>query len=85
MYYFYILRCSDDSLYCGMTSDLQNRLKEHNSSGPKGAKYLRGKKPVTLVHSEEYPDIKAAMGREAEVKRWPKAKKETLVAGDISE
>lgn len=81
MYYFYILRCSDNSLYCGMTSNLQNRLKEHSSSGPKGAKYLRGKKPVTMVYSEKYSDIKAAMQRELEVKKWPKAKKEALAAG----
>ena len=80
MYYFYILRCKDNSLYCGMTSNLQNRLKEHNSSGAKGAKYLRGKKPVTVVYSEQYPDIASAMRREAEVKKWPKAKKEGLVA-----
>jgi putative endonuclease len=82
MYYFYILRCSDDSLYCGMTSNLENRLKEHNSSGPKGAKYLRGKKPVTMVYSEEYPSVGVAMSREAEVKKWSKAKKEALVAGN---
>jgi len=63
-----------------MTSNLQNRLKEHNSSGAKGAKYLRGKKPVTVVYSEQYPDIASAMRREAEVKKWPKAKKEGLVA-----
>lgn len=85
MYYFYILRCLDNSLYCGMTTNLQNRLMEHNSSGSKGAKYLRGKKPVKIVYFEEYPDIKAAMSREAEIKKWPKAKKEALVVGNISE
>lgn len=79
MYYFYVLRCSDSSLYCGMTSNLEKRLKEHNSSGPRGAKYLRAKKPVTLVYSETYPDIKTAMSREYEVKQWTKAKKEALV------
>ena len=80
MHYFYILRCSDNSLYCGMTTNLQKRLKEHNSKGPRGAKYLRAKKPVVLVYSETYPDIKSAMGREYEVKQWTKAKKEALVA-----
>lgn len=83
MYFFYILRGSDNSLYCGMTKNLENRLKEHNSSGAKGAKYLRGKKPVSIVYSEEYPDIKAAMKRELEVKKWPKAKKEALVVGNV--
>ena len=79
MYYFYILRCLDDSLYCGMTKNLTNRLREHNSDGERGAKYLRGKKPVSIVYSEKYLDIKAAMNRELEVKKWPKAKKEALV------
>lgn len=65
-----------------MTSNLQNRLKEHNSSGAKGAKYLRGKKPVTIVYSEKYSNIGAAMSREAEVKKWPKAQKEALVVGN---
>jgi len=55
-YYFYILRCSDNSLYCGMTTNLENRLKEHNST--KGAKYLRARRPFKLVYTEEYPDIK---------------------------
>lgn len=63
-----------------MTSDLDKRLKEHNSKGSRGAKYLRAKKPVVLVYSETYPDIKSAMAREYEVKQWTKAKKEALVA-----
>lgn len=66
-----------------MTSNLENRLKEHNSSGTKGAKYLRAKKPVTVVYSETYPDIKTAMNRELQVKRWTKAKKEALIVGDL--
>lgn len=83
MYYFYILRCSDNSLYCGMTSDLEKRVKEHNSNGPRGAKYLRARKPASLVYSEIYPDIKTAMNREFEVKKWPKAKKEALISGGL--
>ena len=79
MHYFYILRCFDNSLYCGMTSNLERRLKEHNSKGARGAKYLRAKKPVTLVYSETYSDIKTAMAREYEVKQWTKAKKEALL------
>ncbi len=81
MHYFYILRCADNSLYCGMTKNLEVRLKQHNSSGAAGAKYLRGKKPAKLVYSEEYPDIKSAMVRELEVKTWPKSKKEALIKG----
>lgn len=83
MYHFYILRCSDNSLYCGMTSNLEKRLKEHNSNSSKGAKYLRAKKPVVVVYSETYPDIKTAMNREFQVKKWTKVKKEALVKGDL--
>ncbi len=79
MFYFYILRCADNSLYCGMTTDLVRRLKEHNSTGAKGAKYTRAKKPVVLVHSEKFPDIKTALQRESEVKKWTKSRKEQLV------
>lgn len=81
-YFFYILRCSDNSLYCGMTNNLENRLRDHN--GSKGAKYLRAKKPFQLVYSEEYPDIKSAMQRELQVKKWTKVKKEALIQGNKS-
>jgi len=66
-----------------MTSNLEKRLKEHNSSQSRGAKYLRAKKPVSLVYSEIYPDIKTAMNREMQIKRWTKTKKEALVNGDL--
>ena len=66
-----------------MTSTLTKRIQDHNSSNSKGAKYLRAKKPVTLVYSETYPDIKSAMNRELQIKRWAKAKKEALVKGDL--
>lgn len=62
-----------------MTSDLEKRVKEHNSGGARGAKYLRARKPVTLVYSEPFTDIKSALQREYEVKQWTKAKKEALV------
>lgn len=81
-YFFYILRCSDNSLYCGITKDLDNRLKEHNST-TKGAKYLRGKKPVTLIYTEKFLDIATALRRELQVKRWTKAKKEALIQDDL--
>ena len=80
MYFFYILRCADNSLYCGITTDVDRRLKEHNSDNGKSAKYTRSRKPVVLVYSQKYPSIKDAMRREAEVKKWTKAKKELLVA-----
>ena len=78
-YYFYIVRCYDNSLYCGITTDLKRRIKEHNSDSPKGAKYLRAKKPVKLVYSEKFKDRNSALVREAEVKKLSKSNKESLI------
>jgi putative endonuclease len=79
MYYLYILRCSDNSLYCGQTNNLKRRVYEHNFDKNKSAKYLRAKKPVKLVYFEKYPTLQKAMKRESEIKKWPKAKKEKLI------
>ncbi|MBP6883422.1 MAG: GIY-YIG nuclease family protein [Microgenomates group bacterium] len=79
MYYFYILRCSDNSLYSGITNNLDKRLKEHNSIGTRGAKYTRAKKPVTLVYSEKHISKSSALKREAGVKKWTKLQKEKLI------
>lgn len=79
-YFFYILRCADNSLYCGMTNNLGKRVKEHNSDSARGSKYVRARRPVTMVYHEEFPDIKTAMAREREVKKWRKSEKELLVA-----
>ena len=84
MFYFYIVRCSDNSLYCGQTNNLQKRIKEHNSRGPKGAKYLRGKKPVVLVYFERYLTLQETMRRERQIKSWSKEDKEKLVKGKQS-
>jgi Predicted endonuclease containing a URI domain len=81
MYYVYILRCSDNSLYCGQTSDLERRIKEHESDSPRSAKYLRSRRPVKLVYSEKYRNLSSALKREIEIKKYPKAKKEALVNG----
>ena len=76
-YYFYILRCRDNSLYSGITNDLDRRVKVHNSG--KGAKYTKSRRPVELVYSEKLKNKSEALKRESEVKKWNKAKKETLV------
>jgi putative endonuclease len=83
-YYFYILRCSDSSLYCGQTNNLERRIKEHNTDKNKSAKYLRGKTPVKLVYFEKHKTPKEAMKREQQVKKWTRVKKEVLVKGDKS-
>ena len=79
MFYFYILRCADNSLYCGQTKDLKRRLKEHNSDSKKSAKYLRAKKPVKLVYFEKYKTLSQALKREFAVKQWKKSEKELLI------
>ena len=79
MYFFYILRCSDNSLYCGQTNDLEKRISEHNSDKALAAKYTRSRQPVTLVYFEKFKTLHLAAKREYEVKQWPKAKKEALV------
>ncbi len=79
MYYVYIVRASDDSLYSGITTDLERRVREHNSEKV-GSKYLRSKRPVTLVYSETQVNRSAALKREAELKKLNKQAKERLVA-----
>jgi predicted GIY-YIG superfamily endonuclease len=77
-HFFYIVRCADDSLYCGMTNNLEKRVKEHNSKGTRGARYTKTRQPVKLVHHEKFESIGDAMRREAAVKRWHKVRKEAL-------
>ena len=68
IYYLYILQCSDNTLYTGITTDLDRRVEEHNNS-EKGAKYTRVRRPVSLVYSEEYVDRSSASKREYEIKK----------------
>ena len=73
-----MLKCSDDSLYTGITTDLDRRLDEHNNS-PKGAKYTRNKRPVTLVYNESCEDKSSASKREVEIKKLSRAQKLELI------
>ncbi|MCX6732496.1 MAG: GIY-YIG nuclease family protein [Candidatus Roizmanbacteria bacterium] len=79
MYYVYLLRCKDNSLYCGQTNNLEKRIDEHNSSKIKAAKYTRGRKPVTLVYVEKIKTVSLALKREYEIKKLTKMQKEDLV------
>ncbi len=76
----YMVRCADGSLYTGITRDLERRLREHNGLAAGGARYTRGRRPVTLVYREEAPDRAGASRREAEIKRLDRRAKEALVA-----
>ena len=74
----YILRCRDDTLYTGITNDLENRLQTHNEK--RGARYTRARLPVTLAYSEEAPSRSLASRREAAIKKLTRSKKLKLIA-----
>ena len=73
MNYTYMVKCADGTLYTGWTNDLEKRLEAHNSG--KGAKYTRGRGPVTLVYSETLSTKEEALHRECEIKKMTKTAK----------
>ncbi|MCG8037495.1 MAG: GIY-YIG nuclease family protein [Candidatus Thiodiazotropha taylori] len=76
-WYVYILRCTDDTLYTGITNDINRRVDEHNRGV--GAKYTRGRAPVELVFIETLPDRSAALRRELAIKRMKTADKQLMI------
>jgi len=74
----YILKCNDDTLYCGSTVDIKKRVREHNES-KNGAKYTFARRPVTLVYQEECETLATARAREAEIKRMKREEKLLLI------
>ncbi|MBI5401012.1 MAG: GIY-YIG nuclease family protein [Candidatus Yonathbacteria bacterium] len=72
-YTVYILECADGTLYAGSTNDLEKRLHEHNNL-KSGAHYTKIRRPVVLRYFELVPDLAVARTREAEFKRWTRAK-----------
>jgi len=83
MYYVYILRCSDASLYVGQTRNIKKRLQAHNAG--LGAVHTSKRRPVHLIHVEKHATRVAAMRRERQLKGWSHAKKNALVRGDLEE
>ena len=77
-HWFYLARCADGSLYAGTCVDPAERERKHNDGT--GAKYTRGRGPVRIIHLEEFATLSEARKREAEVKKWPKSRKESLAA-----
>jgi putative endonuclease len=77
-YFVYIVQAKDKSFYTGSTRNLTKRIREHNFSF-KGAKSLRGKRPVRLVYQEECSTWPAALKREREIKGWNRKKKILLI------
>ena len=72
-HYTYIVRCADGSLYTGWTTDLDERMKAHNSGA--GAKYTRGRGPVQLIYSESFETKNEALKRECRIKKLKRAGK----------
>ena len=78
MYYLYILKCADKTLYTGITTDLKRRVLEHNST-KLGAKYTASRRPVKLVYSKKFKNRSAASKAEAKIKNLTRADKLKLI------
>jgi putative endonuclease len=81
VWYVYILRCADDALYIGETPDLATRLARHNDG--RASIFTAARRPVALVYAEQHSNRELALARERQLKRWTRAKKEALIAGDL--
>jgi putative endonuclease len=80
MWFVYILLCRDGSYYIGSTNNVEKRLRNHLNG--KGGRYARSHKARKLVYQEKFPTKPEALKREAQLKKWPKVKKEALVKKD---
>ena len=76
----YLLQCADNTLYCGITNNLDKRLAAHNAG--EGAKYTRGRAPLQLVYQEQCEDKSAALKRERQIKKMPRSDKLKLCEGN---
>ena len=76
-HWVYVVRCADDTLYAGYTTDVLRRVRAHNAG--QGAKYTRGRLPVALVYRECCAGLQAALAREREIKRLSRAQKIRLI------
>lgn len=80
-WWVYLIRCGDDTLYCGMARDVDRRLEQHRAG--RGARYTRGRGPLAVVYREPCADRAAALVREHAVKQLSRAAKEALV-GEVA-
>lgn len=83
MFFVYILRTSANTLYICQTNNLEQRLKEHKSKLSRFAKYIKYFDTFDLAFRESYESRSEAMKREYQLKKWTRAKKETLIAGNL--
>lgn len=78
LYFTYILRCADNTLYTGITTDIDRRVSEHNTS-EKWARYTRARRPVELVYQEKHASRSEACKREYAIKQMTREEKERLI------
>jgi putative endonuclease len=78
MYYLYILKCKDKTLYTGITVDLKRRVEEHNSSN-KGARYTKARRPVKLIYSKRFKNRSNVSKEEARIKKLSRTEKFNLI------
>jgi putative endonuclease len=83
MFYVYILRSLDNSLYIGQTNNFEKRIREHIFHFEKAAKFTKEHESFELVYKEEYLTRLEAMRREKQLRGWTRAKKEALINGDL--
>ena len=83
-FWFYILRCSDNSYYSGHTDNLDDRLAKH-LSGAFPTCYTFNRGPLETVFTQEFPTREEALAAEQQIKRWSRRKKEAMIRGDWSE
>lgn len=77
-YYVYILKCSDDSYYTGITNSLEKRIEQHNAGIDTNC-YTFNKRPVQLMYYSYCYDVKQAIEKEKQIKGWSRKKKEALI------
>ena len=77
-WFVYVIRASDDSLYTGITTDVERRFQEHCGT-EKGARYFRGRQPLEVVYREDHPDRGSALRREAGIKKLTRDQKLKLI------
>lgn len=80
-HFVYLLKCRDNTFYCGYTNNLENRVKAHNLG--KGSKYTRGRIPIKLIYVEELPSKSDALKREYQIKQFSRKDKEDLIKQNI--
>lgn len=78
-WFVYILRCADNSLYTGITTDVERRVNEHNSNNIKAARYTRARRPVKLIYQENCQGRSDASQREHQIKKMSRQQKLALI------